>query len=83
MKQTRREVTKEMTGGIEKQLMQDVEAIRTFNWIKGTDEEVEAMRKKLKTWNKYILCLMNYSDKIKVSVLYLNYFCRILSRIVV
>ena len=72
-----------MTGGIEKQLMQDVEAIRTFNWIKGTDEEVKAIRKKLKTWNKYILCLMNYSDKIKVSVLYLNYFCRILSRIVV
>ena len=57
MKQTRREVTKEMTGGIEKQLMQDVEAIRTFNWIKGTDEEVEAMRKKIKDLEQVYLML--------------------------
>lgn len=52
-----KEVTKEMTGGIEKQLMQDVEAIRTFNWIKGTDEEVEAMRKKIKDLEQVYLML--------------------------
>ena len=46
-----------MTGGIEKQLMQEVESIRTFNWIKGTDEEVQAMRKKIKDLEQVYLML--------------------------
>ena len=41
-----KEVTNDMMSGIEQQLLQDVQNVRNFNWIQGTDEEVEAMRNK-------------------------------------
>lgn len=46
-----------MMSGIEQQLLQDVQNVRNFNWIQGTDEEVEAMRKKIKELKQVYLML--------------------------
>ena len=52
-----KEVTNDMMSGIEQQLLQDVQNVRNFNWIQGTDEEVEAMRKKIKELKQVYLML--------------------------
>lgn len=52
-----KEGTNDMMSGIEQQLLQDVQNVRNFNWIQGTDEEVEAMRKKIKELKQVYLML--------------------------